>query len=356
MRGGERVLEALCRLFPEADIFTHVMDPAVLSPTLSRHRIRTTFIARLPLARRWYQKYLPLMPLALESLDLSGYDLVISSESGPAKGVITGPDCIHICYCHSPMRYAWDMYHAYTQQLNPVLRLLIAPMMLRLRAWDLQSSFRVDHFIANSSYVAKRIRKIYRRDAQVINPPVAVEDFQPSVDGHIGDYYLYLGQLVRYKRPDIAVDAFSSNGRRLIVAGAGELFEPLRSRAAPNVEMLGRRPFQEILQLYQGCRALVFPGVEDFGLVPIEAMACGRPVIAYAAGGALETVVDGKTGVLFRPQAPDGLTKAVEQFEADEQRYDSERIRGHSLRFSENRFRSEMIAFLTRCGLRVLPG
>lgn len=355
MRGGEKVLEALCRLFPEADLFTHVVDHNSISPTLKHHHIRTTFISKLPFAKRWYPVYLPFMPLALESLDLSDYNLVISSESGPAKGVITGPDSFHICYCHSPMRYAWDMYHDYTQHLHPALRFVIAPMMHYVRGWDLQSSFRVDHFIANSNYVAKRIRKTYRRDAQVINPPVAVEDFRPSVDGHIGDYYLYVGQLVRYKRPDIAVDAFNANGKRLLLIGEGELLESLRRCAGRNIELLGRRPFQEMLKLYQRCKALVFPGVEDFGLVPVEAMACGRPVIAYAGGGALETVVDGETGILFRPQTAGGLAEAVERFEATEQAYHSDQIREYSLRFSEQRFRTEMIAFLASCGIQELP-
>ena len=346
MRGGEKVLAALCRLFPEADIFVHVVDRNSISPTLLRHNIRTTFISKFPFAKRLYPAYLPFMPLALEALDLSAYDLIISSESGPAKGVITAPHSLHVCYCHSPMRYAWDMYHDYTRHMSPILRFLIAPAMHYIRSQDLISSFRVDHYVANSAYVAERIRKIYRRESQVIHPPVAIEDFVPSPDGSVEDYYLYVGQLVRYKRPDIAVEAFNANHKRLIVVGDGALYEPLRQLAGPNIEMRGRRPFDEILGLYQRCKALVFPGVEDFGIVPVEAMACGRPVIAYGEGGALETVVDGKTGVLFRPQTAQGLAAAIERFEEDEQSFRSDEIRKHSLRFSEERFRTEILEFL----------
>jgi glycosyltransferase involved in cell wall biosynthesis len=344
MRGGEKVLEALCELFPQADIYTHVYDPQSVSDTIRRHTVRTTFIQKLPAAKRLYKKYLPLMPMALEELDLTDYDIVISCESGPAKGVVTRPDCLHICYCHSPMRYLWDQYHLYRKNAGLLTRLFMSAISPALRLWDVSSAARVDYFIANSQFVAGRIQKFYRRDAAVIHPPVALEKFTPSE--RRGEYYLCAGQLVRYKRFDLAVEAFGRSGRRLVIAGAGEEAARLRKAAPKNVEFLGRQTDAELHAIMQNCRALVFPGEEDFGIVPVEAMACGRPVIAFGAGGALETVVDGVTGLFFHEQTVASLNEAIERFEAQEQTFQQEAIRKHASTFQKSVFKQRFADFI----------
>jgi glycosyltransferase involved in cell wall biosynthesis len=313
MRGGEKVVEALCELFPTAEIYTHVYDPDGISDIIRAHRVHTTFIQKLPKARILYRKYLPLMPMALEELDLREYDLVVSSEAGPAKGVITRPDSLHVCYCHSPMRYIWDNYVIYRKNAGWLTRVFMSAFSPALRVWDVSTSARVDHFVANSCFVAKRIRKFYRREAIVIYPPVAVEKF--VVSDRPGDFYLCAGQLVGYKRFDLAVQAFVRNGKRLVVAGTGEEAAPLKRLAAPNVEFLGRQTDEQMRSLMQNCRALIFPGEEEFGIIPVEVMACGRPVIAYGAGGVLETVIEGKTGIFFREQTLKSLNAAIDRFE-----------------------------------------
>lgn len=347
MRGGEKVLEEICRLYPQADIFTHVFDAARTSTLIKRHRIATTFIARLPLATRLYQKYLPLMPMALEELDLTGYDLVISSESGPAKGVITHPNAVHVCYCHSPMRYLWDQYHLYRGNAGRLTRLVMSLTMPALRRWDFASAARVDHFVANSSFVARRIAKSYRRDSTVIFPPVETEAFTIAEEPRC-DFYLCAGQLVSYKRVDIAVAACTRLGRRLVVVGTGPEETRLRALAGPTVTFEGWASFDTLRDLTRNCRALLFPGEEDFGIVPLEAMAAGRPVIAYGSGGALDTVVDGETGVFFREQTVDALCDAIRRSETGEAAYDPVRIRRHALGFSRDVFRERFAAFVDK--------
>ena len=315
MRGGEKVLESLCRMFPDADIYTHVAIPENLSETIRQHKITETFIARLPFARKWYPRYLPLMPLALESLDLTGYDLIISNEAGPAKGIIPGPGAIHLNYCCSPMRYIWDQYHIYRDRAGWFTRLLMPLFAHYLRMWDSVAAMRVDHFMADSQHVANRIKRYYRRDADVVYPPVAVEDFLPAPTSELGNYYLWCGELVRYKRPDIAIEAFNTNGLPLIVIGDGEERERLQKIAKPNITFLGKAPFETLKHHMARCKALVFPGEEDFGIVPLEVQASGRPVIALARGGALETVIDGKTGFFFDDATADGLNDAIAKFE-----------------------------------------
>jgi glycosyltransferase involved in cell wall biosynthesis len=340
MRGGEKVVEALGELFPHADIYTHVYDPSAVSEALKRHTIKTTFIQKLPFATRRYQSYLPLMPLALEQLDLRGYDLVISSESGPAKGIIIAPETLHVCYCHTPMRYVWDMYHDYLAGTGPLARFIIRPLIHYLRLWDLTTAARVDHFITNSAYVARRVRKHYRREAEVIHPPVDTEAFAPAAE--CGDFYLMVGQLVRYKRADIAVEAFRRMNKRLVVIGDGEQLPALERTAAPSVTLLGRQPFSVIRDHYARCKALIFPGEEDFGIVPVEAMASGRPVIAYRRGGAMETVVEGVTGLFFDQQTPESLIEAVERYEATECSFSSAAIVQHARGFAKDRFEARM--------------
>lgn len=338
-RGGEHVVEALCRLFPEADIFTHVLDRDVLPRDLATRNIFTSFIDRLPCAKRWYKIYLPLMPLALEQIDLRGYDLVISSESGPAKGVLTGPATLHVCYCHTPMRYVWDLYHEYLNQAGIFKRMIIVPLLHYLRLWDRLSADRVDHFIANSSNIALRIGKHYRREAEVIYPPVDVDAFR--VSQVVEDFYLMVGQLVPYKRADLVVRAFTRCGKRLVVIGEGEQFSMLQNMAGKNVKLMGRQPFEILKKYYSRCKALIFPGEEDFGIVPLEAMASGRPVIAFAKGGALETVVKNKTGIFFLEQTEESVINAVKLFEESESIFSPESIRAHANRFSRDRFEKE---------------
>lgn len=315
MRGGERVLESLCRMFPDADIFTHVVDRDKISPLLARHTIKTTFIARLPAARRLYQSYLPLMPMALEQLDLSGYDLIISSESGPAKGIIPAPETVHLCYCHSPMRYIWDHYPIYRAQSGLLKRLVMAPLFHYLRIWDESSSVRTDKYLANSNFVKKRIRKYYNRDAEVVWPPVAVEQFKPVPLDDVSDFYLWAGQLVRYKRPDVMIEAFNRNKRKLVVIGEGEERQALERIAGENITFLGSTSFSDLKHHLSRCKALIFPGEEDFGIVPVETQASGRPVIGYGRGGILDTVIDGKTGILYEECSVDGLLQAIDRFE-----------------------------------------
>jgi len=348
-RGGEAVVSALAQMFPAADLFVHVCDEALVRETLGpafRGRIVQSFISRLPGARRHYQKYLPLMPLASEQLDLSSYDLVLSSESGPAKGVITRPDALHICYCHSPMRYVWDMYHEYRNRSGFIVRALFPPIAHYLRLWDRASADRVDCFVANSAFVASRIRKLYRRNAAVVHPPVDVLAFDPGQPR--GDHYLVLGQLVRYKRAELAVQAFNELGLPLTVIGEGEQMAELQRMARPNVRLIGRQSFESIREQLQSCRALVFPGVEDFGIVPVEAMAAGAPVIAFARGGACETVRDGVTGVWFHEQTVEALKAAVRRVESGAVRFDPQALHRHARAFDRTHFMREMDALIGR--------
>jgi glycosyltransferase involved in cell wall biosynthesis len=355
MRGGEKVLEALLRLFPQADIFTHAYDPAAVSALIRSKTVRTTSVGRLPLATRLYQKYLPLMPRALEEIDLSGYDLVLSSESGPAKGVIAPPDAPHVCYCHSPMRYLWDQYHVYRSTAGLVSKVMLPHLAHRLREWDVTSAARVDSFVANSTHVAARIKKYWRRDAVVVHPPVPVEDFAPVAPEERGDFYLWLGELAPYKRADLAIEAFNRLGKPFyIIGGPDATMKKLAAGAKDNVKLLGKLPFSEVQSYMARAKALIFPGEEDFGLVPVEAMAAGRPVIAYGRGGALDTVIDRETGLLFRDQSVDAIVDAVERFEAEGlDRLDPASLVRHAHRFDEAAFRRGMAAVLGAHGIPV---
>jgi glycosyltransferase involved in cell wall biosynthesis len=345
MRGGEKVVEALCELFPQADVFTNVYVPERVSETIRRHRVRTTFVNSLPFAAR-VRAYLALMPLAIEQIDLRGYDLVISSESGPAKGVVPPPDAMHICYCHSPMRYAWDLYPNYVAASARLARFLMRPAMHYFRMWDVTSAARVDHFVANSSHTQARIRKYYRRDAEVLPPPVDTRRFSPR--GRRGDFYLVVGAMEAYKRVDLAIEAFNQLGRPLLVIGTGPDERRLRRLAKSNVSFLGPQPDEALHDRYASCRALIFPGEEDFGIVPVECMAAGRPVIAYARGGALDTVREGETGLFFREQSVESLVDAVLRFERREPEFSPEQIAEHARAFDREQFKARFAALVER--------
>lgn len=344
MRGGERVLEALCDMYPDADIFTHVVAPDAISEKLRRRKIKTTFISRLPRARSNYKSYLPLMPLALEQLDLRGYDLIISSESGPAKGIIPAAEAVHVCYCHTPMRYVWNMYAEYRASAGFIARASMPFVTHYLRTWDQCAAARVDRFVANSRAVSARIRKYYRRNAIVVHPPVDVDSFTRLPRSEIGDFYLLAGELVAYKRPDLAVRAFNTAGKKLVVVGGGDMLPAIRRLAGPTIDVLGPQPFARLRELYARCRALVFPGEEDFGIVPVEAMASGRPVIAYGRGGVLDTVIDSVTGTLFEEQSEEALLDAVARCEHLDA--DPALISNHAQWFGTKRFTREMRAVI----------
>ena len=355
-RGGERVLEVLADMFPQADIFTLVLDPKALPPSLRSRKFTTSFLQKIPGIKRHYKKFLLLFPLALEQFKLDEYDLVISSESGPAKGVLTRPHTCHICYCHTPMRYVWDMYHQYRAEegMGMVSRSVFALAAHYMRIWDFAAAARVDHFVANSQNVAARIFKHYRRKATVIHPPVAVSA------GHISpvveDYYMVVSSLVGYKRVDLAVEACNRLQRPLRIIGDGAEYTRLRGLAGRTVKFLGHLPDQEVRENYAHCRALLFPGEEDFGIVPVEAQSFGRPVIAFGRGGALETVIGGlpassfapesSTGVFFAEQSAESLADAIRFFESIETHFSPAFIRRNAERFDVSRFKSEMGAFI----------
>ena len=337
MRGGEKVVEALCRLAPGADIFTLFYDPEKVSPLIRSRRVTASFLNPM----RWcYRSLLPLMPMALEHFDLREYDLVISSESGPAKGVITGSSTRHVCYCHTPMRYLWDQYPAYLHEWtrSRVKRAAMAPLANYLRLWDFASAARVDDFVANSENVRRRIWKTYRRESCVIHPPVPVETFRNEAPE---DYYLIVSELVPYKRIDIAVRLFAKTGRKLRIAGDGPELKRLRGLASSNVEFCGRVSDEELRKLYARCRAFLMPGEEDFGITAVEAIASGKPVIAIDRGGVLEIVPP--EGSFFY-DSPDGesLDGAIRRFEAAEQDVPSVVLQAAAARFSEAEFDRKM--------------
>ena len=351
--GSERVLEQLLLCYPDADLFAVVDFMNEEERQFLRGRpVQTSFIQRMPFARRLFRNYLGLMPLAIEQLDLSGYDVILSSNHAVAKGVLTGPDQVHISYVHSPMRYAWDLQQQYLVQagIERGVRSMYARWLFaRLRQWDVSSAHHVDHFIANSAYIARRIQKAYRRDAAVIHPPVDVEHFSPGAARE--DFYLLACRFVPYKRADIVVEAFAQTPeRRLIVVGAGPEEADVRraGRNASNIEFRGMVPQGELVDLMRRARAFVFAAEEDFGITLVEAQACGTPVIAYGRGGALDIVSTGHepTGVLFQRQTADAVCEAVDRFETLETTIAPDACRTNAIRFSEARFRAEITDFV----------
>lgn len=351
LAGSEKVVEQIIKIYPDADIFCVYADPRLVQNAdfLKSKEIRSTFIQNLPGAAKHYRSYLPLMPLAIEQIDLSGYDVIISSSHAVAKGVLTGPDQLHVSYVHSPIRYAWDLQHQYLNEsgLTRGLKAWIARLVLhRTRIWDYRTAAGVDHFVANSHFVGRRIRKVYRRSYEVIYPPVDVEAFELHTAKE--DYYLAASRLVPYKKMELIVRAFSRMPhRKLIVIGDGPDMTKIKKAAAHNIEIIGHQPFNVLKERMQRAKAFVFAAEEDFGITPVEAQACGTPVIAYGKGGALETVIDAKnekeaTGLFFQEQTEESLIDAVERFENLPFEISPHSCRTQAEKFSQSSFRSSL--------------
>ena len=355
MRGGERCLEVFCELFPDATLFTLIHVPGSVSERIERMRIRASAFSRLPGISRRYRMLLPLFPRAIERFDLTGYDLILSSSHCVAKGVRVPRGALHISYIFTPMRYVWDLYDDYfgPGQGNPLRRAVMAMLRPRLQRWDVAGAARVHHFVAISRYIADRVKRHYGREASVVYPPVDTARFR--LGERIGEFYLIVSAFAPYKRLDLAVQACNALRRPLKIVGTGQDERKLRVLAGPTVEFLGPRSDAEIADLYPRCRALLFPGVEDFGITPLEAMASGRPVIAYGQGGALETIIPldpaaprtpGPTGVFFGAQTVDALVAAIERFEANADRFAPAALREHALGFDRQVFKDRFEAFV----------
>src|SRR5271168_2933030 len=347
MGGAERVAEELARMLPSASLYSTVAMPHLMPPGLAGRQVETSWMQHLPSMRRHYRLYFLLYPLAVRSLDLSRFDLVISSSSGYAKGVHTNRDALHVCYCHTPMRWAWsfDSYSA-REEMGAAKRFVLPRLINVLRRWDVGASRQPDHFIANSRVVAQRIQLAYGRIAEVIHPPIDLARFCPSPEQ--GDYYIVLSRLVSYKRIDLAIQACTLLGRRLLVIGDGPDRARLTAKAGPTTSFLGRLSDAEVEHHAARCRALIFPGEEDFGMAPLEIAAAGRPTIAYRAGGAVETIVDGVTSVFFDRQDASNLAEAIQRFERQE--WSAKALRSHAERFGIDVFQSRFRQFLAKVG------
>ncbi len=346
--GSERVLAEILTCYPEADLFA-VVDflPAGHRGFIKNKPVTTTFIQQLPFAKKYYRQYLPWMPLAIEQLDVSNYDLIISSSHAVAKGVITGPNQLHVSYVHSPMRYAWDLQHQYLQEsgLDRGIKGFIAKKILhKMRIWDQRTANGVDHYLANSNYIARRIEKIYRRDAEVVYPPVDIHRFTPKNDKE--NFYLTASRFVPYKKIDLIVETFSTMpDKKLIVVGTGPDFNKIKSQAASHVELLGYQPDEKLIDLMQRAKAFVFAAEEDFGITPLEAQSCGTPVIAFGKGGTLETMrgldQENPTAVFFAEQTVSSLTDAIKKFEANANHLTPENCRKNAERFAPELFQQK---------------
>lgn len=346
MRGGEKVLEILCNWFPSADICSLICNPESISESIKRHRIHTSRLQRFPGVFNNYRHLLPFFPSAARSINMPAADLMISTSHCVAKGFPKPSGARHLCYCFTPMRYAWLFQNEYLGR-NPIKRILAAPVLAAMRKWDANANSNVDLFVAISNHVRDRIRDFYGRDAEVVYPPVDTETLTPIENGS-SSFDLIVSALVPYKRVDLAVETYRSLGTPLKIAGIGSGLAALKAKASPNVEFLEWQSDSQILDLYRNCRMLVFPGEEDFGLVPVEAQACGKPVVAFAKGGALETVAEGESGVFFREQSPESLADAIRSCAA--RKWDSKAIRSNAERFSTRRF----VEGLTDCIEKVL--
>lgn len=351
--GAERVIKEFVDLYPESHLYSVVdflNDDA--RTLLNNKKAKTTFIQKLPFAKKKYQAYLPFMPIAVEQLDVSEHDLILSSSHAVAKGVLTGPDQLHISYVHSPIRYAWDLQHQYLKEsgLNKGMKGSLAKLILHyMRMWDNRTSSGVDHFIANSQFIARRIKKVYGREADVIYPPVDVDRF--TLHENKSDFYITASRLVPYKRIDLIVEAFNHlPDKKLVVIGDGPEMMKIKNKASPNVEILGYQTNDVMLRYMQTAKAFVFAAEEDFGITPVEAQACGTPVIAFGKGGSLETVrpygVSNPTGLFFEQQTINHIVEAIQRFEKFETAIEPAFCRNNSLRFSESRFKAEMQSYI----------
>jgi len=343
--GAEKVILTLHHHFPDAPIYTTIYNSKKM-PGFEEADIRTSFLQHWPFAKKKHQLFLKWMPLAVESFDLSEYDIVISSSHSCAKGIITKPETLHICYCHTPMRYAWDDCHNYIRNSNLpwLVKKMVPFMMQKIRLWDRLAADRVDHFIANSSFVAERIQKYYGRESEVINPPVDTENFHISEKPE--EYFLAVGRLIPYKKFDLLVETFNQLGLPLKIVGTGPEEKKLRQIAKENIELLGHISNEELRKTYANCKAFLFPQIEDFGIVPIEAMASGRPVIALKKGGALDSIQEGVTGIFFEEQTPESLTEAIKKLEKTT--FDPQKIRQHAQEFNSQRFLEKLDDFIQR--------
>ncbi len=349
MRGGEKVLEELIRLYPECEILTLVHIPGSTSSLIESRPIRQSLLGKLPVAiRKRYKSLLPLHPFLTRRISVpQDTDLVISTDAAMIKGIPIPEGVRHICYCHSPPRYLWGLQEQYETGAGALLKKRLLNLFgPGLREFDRKASLKVDTFIANSAFVAARIRKSYGRDSQVVYPPVDVADF--SGPAHDGGYYLLVSQLTPYKKAEIAVRSFTEMNKQLVVIGSGEEIDRLRNIAGPTVDIRGRRPWSEVREAFMGCKAFLYPQIEDFGITAVEAQAAGKPVIAFAEGGALETVIDAETGILFHHQSVESLSEAVHRFETGDHKITPERCRLNAARFNPSRFRKEIEAIVDR--------
>jgi glycosyltransferase involved in cell wall biosynthesis len=349
--GAERVLQNLHAVFPDAPIYTLVSVRKAAEEMFPGARIHTSFAQHLPWSTRFFRAYFPLYPMAVESFDLRGFDVILSSSFAFAKGVLPPPSAVHICYCYTPLRYLWSEYHFHRATVfrQPWKRAFTDPLMSQLRIWDRISADRVDHFVAISSATAARIAKYYRRESSIIYPPAPVRAISPSKASE--DFFLLVSRLMPYKRVDLAVQAFNQLGLPLRIVGSGPEEGELRRQSKRNIQFLGSVGDSQLADCYSRCRALVFPAIEDFGIVMVEAQAYGKPVIAFSGGGASEIVVDGETGILFPEQTPAALDSAVQDF--DQMTFDPDRIRQHALKFDESEFRNRILSFVEEKAVRL---
>ena len=341
MGGGEKVVEYLSDIYPDADIYTHVYDHTRISKKINNHEIGTTFINKLPFSRKFYKHYLPLMPLALKLLNLKKYDLIISSESGPSKGFLKRKDALHICYCHSPMRYLWDLTDEYNKKFNFLEKIVSKIIFPMLRVWDVKTAKNIDLIIANSNFVSHRIFNYWKKESIVIHPAISHDQF--VVSDNVGDYYLVLSRHVPYKRIDIVIKAFNSNNKKLIIIGEGPDTEKMKQMADnDNIIFLGWIDDESKKKYLSECRALLFPGIEDFGIVPIETMASGRPIIAYKKGGAMDYLKEGINGLFFDEQSPESLNNKISEFEDRCEEFDPILVRGSVEKFDKKYFYNQI--------------
>lgn len=343
--GAEKVNTVLHKMFPQAPIFTSIFNPDVIKG-FEKAAVTTSFIQNLPFAKNKHQLYLKLMPYAYELFDLSNYDIVISSSHACAKGIITKPETLHICYCHTPMRYAWDNWHGYIRdyKMNPILKSFAKKSLHKIRMWDRLSADRVDHFIANSETTKKRISKYYRRDSTVVHPMIDSKKFYISKETK--GYFLAVGRLIPYKKFDLIIEAFNQIGLPLKIVGEGIIENELRNKAKANVEFLGNIDDKSLQKVYSECEALIFPQIEDFGITTLEAMASGRPVIALNQGGAVDTIIEGKTGIFFNKQTPEDLIRAIETYQKTKNKFDTHAIKKHAQTFDQEEFENKLNQFI----------